>query len=890
MSLQRPSPEKLLKRVQEEENQKKRGKLKIFFGAAPGVGKTYSMLQDAMDKRAQGLDVVVGIVETHGRREVIALLKDLEILARQSIDYHGKEILEFDLDAALKRAPGLILMDEMAHTNPSGLRHAKRWQDIKELLDRGIDVYTTLNVQHVDSLADVVSQILHTRVKETVPDSMIEMAETIELVDLPPEDLLKRLQEGKVYFPETIEFAKEHFFRKGNLIALRELALRLTAERVGAQVLLYRQGLGIKHIWPTKEKFLVCVGSRTESAKVIRTARRLATSLQTEWIAIHVDSPRLQQSEEERNNAIQNLRLAEQLGAETRILTGNDIVQEILTFARERNVTTIVVWKRNRSRWKDFLLKSLANEIVRNSKEIDVYIVTGESDVPTLHKKQMFLKPSINWKSYVASIVMVAIATFINFLIYPFLESSNLFLIYLLGVTFIGLYGRVGPSFVASLLSVLVYDYFFIPPFYSLYVESVHSLFTLGVLLIITLIISNLTIISRKQSEASKSVESHTASLHKLSRQLASTRGIDKLLTTALCFIGEEFNSDVMALLPANDHLEIRAKCGTDATLNEKDKSVAQWVFDLGQKAGLGTDTLPFSNAIYLPLLATQGTIGVLRIRPLQAGHLFTPEEMHLIEACVNQIALALEVDHFQEVIKKTEVQTESDRARNALLQTVSRDIRTPLVASIGAASTLIEMGKELEPAQVKKLGSAIYFELETLSRLINNLLQLSYLEAEQVKLQKEFHSVQHLITQVVESEKKKLENRDVIVNMPKDLPEVPFDYTLMQDVLINLIENAIKFTPKGSPIEITVVYNHYSLLISVEDRGPGIVADEVKKLFEKFYRGRMLTTERGMGLGLAICRYIIKAHGGKIWAENRPGGGAAFKFTLPLESSDNKL
>lgn len=882
MPQQRPSPESLLKRVQEEERKEQRGKLKIYLGAAPGVGKTYTMLQDALAKRAQGLDVVVGVVESHGRKEIISLLKDLEILPRQTVEYHDKQLLEFDLDGALRRNPGLILIDEMAHNNVPGLRHAKRWQDIKEILDRGIDVYTTLNVQHIDSLNDVVSQIVHTRIKETVPDTMIELADTIELVDLPPEDLLKRLQEGKVYFPGTIELAKDHFFRKGNLIALRELALRVTAERVGAQVLLYRQGLGIKHIWPTKEKFLVCVGSKTQSAKVIRTARRLAGSAQAEWIAVHVDAPRLQLSEESRNIAIQNLRLAEQLGAETRILTGNDIVGEILNFARERNVTTIVVWKKNRSRWRDFIFRSLANEIVRNSQEIDVYIVTGE--VESFKAPKVSLRAQIfPWKTYLYSFGIVGSATLLNLLLSHYLHYSNLIMVYLLSVTIVALFGKVGPSILASLLSVLAYDYFFIPPFFSFAVDDIQYFFTLIVMSIVTFTISNLTILTRRQTEASRYVESHTAALHNLSRQLASARGVDKLLAIVVDYIAEEFDSEVMALLPENGNLEIRAKSGSESSLTEKEKGVAQWVFDLGQMAGLGTDTLPFSDAIYVPLLASVGTIGVLRIRPLMPEHLFTPEQMHLLEACANQVALTLEVDRYQETLKKSELQTETDRARSALLQSVSHDVRTPLVAAMGAASTLVEMSSELEVSQVKKLGNTIYFELENLSRLINNLLQMTYLEAEAVSLQKEPHSIAELINVVIQTSSKKLRKRAVDLKIPDNLPLVPFDDILMQEVFLNLIDNAVKFTPEDARIEISANVAGNRVVISIADHGPGIVADEVNKLFEKFYRGRKLTTERGIGLGLAICRSIIKAHGGEIWAENRKEGGAVFTFTLPL-------
>lgn len=884
MNEKRPNPEKLLKRIKDEEQKEQRGKLKIYLGAAPGVGKTYTMLQDAIAKRAQGLDVVVGIVESHSRKEIQNLLKDFEILPLESVDYHGKQLKEFDIDAALRRNPALILVDEMAHTNAPGLRHNKRWQDIKELLDRGINVYTTLNVQHVESLNDVVSQIIHTRVKETVPDSMLEIADTIELVDLPPEELLKRLQEGKVYLPAQAELAADNFFRPGNLSALRELALRTTAERVSAQVLLYRQGLGIQHIWPTREKILVCAGSRPGSAKIIRAARRMANSLEAEWIAVHVDTPKLTDSEEEKSTAIQNLRFAEQLGAHTKILTGTNIVKEIMDFAHEQNITKIILGKKVKPKWKELIFGSLADDLIRNSGEIDVYVITGDSsDFPP--PKPVTSKRDIPWKVYAISLGVIAIATAINLLLYPYIRSSNLIMVYLLSVTGVALFGRTGPSVLASILSVLAYGFFFIPPFFTLAFNDYQVIFTLLGMLLVSQVISHLAILSRKQTETARLAERHTAALHTLSRQLASTRGIDKLLETATRYISDMFDSEVIAMLPENNQLVVHARYRTEEELSEKENGVAQWVYDLGQMAGLGTDTLPFSDALYVPLSASQGSIGVLRIHPTKPQHLFTPEQMHLLEACANQIALALEVDRLHEQTQKSELDIESGRVHNKLLQTVSHDLRTPLVAIMGAASTLIEMEGKLDDRAHKKLINEIYVESEQLNRLINNLLQITYLEAETIKLQKEPHSLKNVITTVINESSKKIGNKTIHTLLPSDLPQIPFDQTLIEEVFVNLIDNALKFTPTNSPIEISAVVINDYVQVNIEDKGPGIVPDEINKLFEKFYRGRKLSSERGLGLGLAICHSIIKAHGGEIWAENRIGGGAAFRFTLPMHA-----
>jgi len=883
MPRQRLTPEKLLQQAEEEERQAKRGNLKIYLGAAPGVGKTYMMLQDAIAQREQGLDILVGVAESHGRQEIEALLKKLEILPLQEVEYRERKILEFDIDGALKRNPGLILIDEMAHTNAPNLRHEKRWQDIKELLDRGINVYTTLNVQHIESLNDIVSQIIHIRIKETVPDFMLELANTIELVDLPPEDLLKRLQEGKIYFPQQAELAAENFFRKGNLIALRELALRVTAERVGAQVLLYRQGLGIQHIWPTKEKIVVCVGPGSQSTKLIRATKRMATNLQAEWIALYVETPQLQLSDEKRNSAIQNLRLAEQLGAQTQILTGFSVVNKIMNFSHEQNITKLIVGKKPRSRWKDILFGSLADEFVRNSGEIDVYIITSQNENLSLPVKTIPTKQTIPWWAYGLSTVMITFSTIIDFFLYPYLHESNLIIVYLFGIIIVSLCGQIGPALLTTAGSILMYSCLFLPPFLTFSLSDIQYIFTILVITLITIIISNLAIVTRKQAESSQAEEQRISVLHSLSRQLASTRGVDKLLETAVRYLSDIFNSEVLVLLSEDDHLEIRAKYKTEAPLSEKEQGVAQWVYDLGQIAGLGTDTLPFSDSIYVPLFTSQGTIGVVRLHPLQSTRLFTPEQMHLLEACVNQIALAIEVDRLQEQTKKSELQTETDRVRSTLLHSVSHDIRSPLIAVTGAASTLIEMSHELNASMIKKLGNEIYTETEEVSRLVSNLLQMTYLEAEDVQLKKQFYSLSDEINTVLKTLSKPLGKKPVHLHIPDNLPKVPFDRVLISEVLINLIDNAIKFTSPLAGIEISVVPEKDKVIISVEDRGPGIVQDEMNKLFEKFYRGRMLTSERGLGLGLAICRRVVHAHGGEIWAENCKKGGAAFRFTLPL-------
>lgn len=644
MTEKRQSPDVLLHRIQEKELKESRGKLKIYLGAAPGVGKTYTMLQDALEKRQHDLDVVVGIVESHGRKDIEELLSTFEILPRQIVQYRDTISKELDLAAVLQRQPGLILIDEMAHTNAPGLTHTKRWQDINELLDRGIDVYTTLNVQHIESLKDDVMQIIHAPVKETVPDYIIERADTLELVDIPPEELLKRLQEGKVYIPQQAELAKEHFFRIGNLYALRELALRATAERVGEDVLLYRQGEGIKHIWPTRDKILVCVGPRAGSLKLIRAAKRFATSLHSDWIAVFVDTPLLQSSPSSRNSAIQHLRLAELLGAETHVLAGFDIVQEIMNFAREQNVTQIMLRKQIGSRWFSWLSRSLADEMVRHSGEIDVYIMTGDAPAPSAN---VVASPSASWKAYALGIGVVILATVFNVLISPHLGSSDHILVYLLGVMVVALRGVRGPAVFTSIMSILAYDYFFIPPHRSLMLGHLNYVIPLLVMLVITQVISHLTIMIRRQEASSHRNQYETRALYTLSRQLNTARGVDALLALGTRYIANAFNCNVLALIPKKNHLMIRLndQDGQEKIkLDEKEMGIAQWVYEMGQAAGLGTDTLSFSNALYIPLSASKGCVGVLRIQP-KTEQLLTPEQMGLLELCVHQLALALEVD-----------------------------------------------------------------------------------------------------------------------------------------------------------------------------------------------------------------------------------------------------
>lgn len=647
MEEHRPTPDALLAQIQAEEQESKKGKLKIFIGAAPGVGKTYAMLQEALAKKEQGTDVVVGIVETHGRQETGKLLKGLDTLLKKNIAYKGQTLQEFDLDAAIQRKPALILVDEMAHTNAPMSRHAKRWQDVQELLGRGIDVYTTINIQHVESLNDVVQQITGVKVRETVPDSILEQAE-LELVDLPPDDLLKRLEEGKVYFKEQAKLAAKHFFKRSNLTVLRELALRTTAAQVNLDVMSERKFQAAQETWPTAEKLLICVGPGEGSAKLIRAGKRLATTLHADWMALYIDAEKLSFTQKERDSVMQNLRLAEQLGAETMIVGGDDLVKEILRVARERNVTKIVISKEIKPSWKHIFRGSLVDQLVRHSGEIDIYVIRTQDSlmekIPFFADKIRFHKP--RWSAYVIATLVVAVCTGIDFLLHPYFPLANLIMVYLLGLVIVAGFGRYGPSWFASIASVIALNFFFVLRLADHTQQSTRYIFTFIVMLTIGNVISYLTIKLRQEAERSHRREKRTYAVLSLTKELATHRGLDALLHIATLQIAEVFDSDVQALFPRSGQLKIVAGHPKKIDgLEEKEFSVAKWAYDMSQPAGKGTSTLPYSDAIYLPLIGIKSTVGVLRIKPLYEDRFFEAAQMNLLKAFVHQTALAIEVD-----------------------------------------------------------------------------------------------------------------------------------------------------------------------------------------------------------------------------------------------------
>src|SRR5881296_914277 len=699
MTTQRPNPDALLARVQEEEARRRRGKLKVFFGAAAGVGKTYAMLEAAREQRDDGVDVVVGFVETHGRVETEALLQGLEVLPSRSVEYRGSTLRDLDLDGALARRPTLILVDELAHTNAAGSRHAKRWQDVDELLAAGINVYTTVNVQHVESLNDVVAKITGVVVRETVPDSILEEADEVELIDLPPDDLLQRFKEGKVYVPELAEEALRHFFRKGNLIALRELALRRTAERVDAQMRVYMREHAIEKAWPAGERLLVCLGPSPASARLVRAAKRMADRLGAPWIAAYVETPQLPQAA--RDGVIQTMRLAGQLGAETMTLSGQRMSEEILAYAHTHNVTKLIVGKPTRGLWKRIFIGSIVDALVQGSGDIDVYVISGER----------------------------------------------------------------GPSLAASVLSVGAFDFFFVPPYYTFAVSDVRYLFTFTVMLLVGLVISGLTVRVRTQAVAAREREQRTAALYAMSRELASTRGVDALLTVVVRHISEVFHGGVALLLPEVDD-RLVAWPGGQYEVDGNELGVGRWVYEHRQLAGLGTSTLPGASALYLPLAASRGPVGVLGVRPANSHALDAPEQLHQLETFANQIALAIERANLANEAQDAQVRIETERLRNSLLSSVSHDLRTPLATITGAISTILDGGARLDTQTRHELLESVREEAERLNRLVQNLLEMTRLESGALQLRREWHPLEEVIGAALTRLGKRLADRRVTTSI----------------------------------------------------------------------------------------------------------------------------
>ncbi|HEX3855341.1 MAG TPA: sensor histidine kinase KdpD [Polyangiaceae bacterium] len=883
MSEQRPDLESAPKRAGDEETRAPRGKLTIFFGAAPGVGKTYSMLEAARAERSAGRDVLVGIVETHGRYDTGALLLGLELLPRRRVLQCGVILEELDLDLALTRKPALLLVDELEHENAEGSRHAKRHQDVEELLDAGIDVFTSLNVQHIESLNDVVAQITHISVRETVPDSVIEHSDEVRLIDLPPDELLDRLRDGRVYLPDEARRAIEHFFRKGNLIALRELALRRTAERVDAQLQHYRETHGIASTWSVGERLLVCVSPSPLSMQLIRGARRMVSTLHADWLAVYVETPAsLRLNASDRARAAENMRLAEQLGAETVILSASNAADETIRYARSRNVTKVVVGKPTHASVWDRLRPSFLDRLVRASGAIDVYVMSGEDSAPDLKPREPALEMPAVPIAFVAAATSVVVSTAISWSAFGPRQLADAVMVYLLGIVLVSLRFGYAPSLLAAVLSVLCFDFFFIPPLYTFAVRDLSHVVTFGVMFMVALVISGLTQRVRAQGDAASQREQRTASLYALSRELAATKQVEDIARIAARHLFDALGMGAALLVPNTSRTKIAplqvGRHGVE--IDEQEQSVAEWVWEHERPAGLGTETLPAARAMYLPLVASRGRVAVLGVRPADSTRLRSPETRQHLAAFANQIASAIERTELAEEAQWAQLQMETEQMRSSLLSSVSHDLRTPLAVVTGAASTLLE--DTVDAATRRELTETILQEAQRLNRLVRNLLDMTRLEAGALRVKKEWQPLEEVVGSALNRMEEALSGRHVQIDLAPDLPLVPLDAVLIEQVLVNLLENAVKYTPPGSPLEVLARVSPGGVEVLVSDHGPGIPPGEEKRIFDKFFRVNA-ASGGGVGLGLAICRGIVMAHGGQLFVENRPAGGALFRFQLPV-------
>jgi two-component system sensor histidine kinase KdpD len=884
----RPSPEALLAAAQKEG----RGRLKVFLGAAPGVGKTYEMLTAAQARRREGVDVVVGVAETHGRAETEALLRGLEILPRRRIDYRGHTLEEMDLDAILKRRPQLVLVDELAHTNAPGTRHSKRYLDVDELLAAGINVYTTLNIQHVESLNDVVAQITRIRVRETVPDSVLDRADDIEVVDLSADDLIQRLKEGKVYVPHQAERAIRHYFKPGNLTALRELALRRTAQRVDEQMVTYMQAQAISGPWAAGERVLVCVNDEPAGAGLIRYTKRLADRLHGPWTALYVETSRHQRLDDAaRDRVADTLRLAERLGGNALTVPGARIADDVVNYARANNITHIVIGKSTRSRWFELLHGSVVHELVRRSGTISVHVIAGDSSeaVPAKTVTTAPAQPEIDLWPYAWTTGIVAVALGIGVPLQDYLSITNVALVFLTAVLIAAIRFGLLPSLYACLISVLAYNFFFLPPLYTFTIADRENIVALFFFLVVAVIASNLAARTRSQMVAARARVRTTEELFGFSRKLAGISTLDDLLWATVYQIALMLAVRVVVLLPDGASIAVRAGYPPEDELDEADLAAARWTWEHNRPAGRGADTLPGARRLFLPLRTGRGLVGVLGIDRDRPGPLLTPDSRRLLDALADQVAVAIERITFAEDVDRAHVTAETERLRAALLTSISHDLRTPLASILGALTSLRSYGEIYDAKTRDELMATIQSEAERLNRFIGNLLDMTRLESGAMALKPEPVEAAEIVDTALRRASRIVADHRVELDFAPDLPLLKADYLLLEQVLFNLLDNAAKFAPVGTMIRVIGRRDGDFVALRIEDEGPGIPEAERERIFDKFYRVHAQDRQRaGTGLGLAICRGFVEAMGGTIVADNRSDrAGAVFTVRLPAAAAE---
>ncbi|HEU4618424.1 MAG TPA: sensor histidine kinase KdpD, partial [Gammaproteobacteria bacterium] len=782
----RPDPDRLLAQVQAEEAKARRGRLRIFFGSAAGVGKTYAMLQAARTAAAAGTDVVIGYVEPHGRVETERLMEGLERVPTLRVRYRTTTRQEFDLDAALRRRPEILLVDELAHSNLLGAepapRHPKRWQDVEELLDAGINVWTTLNVQHLESLNDLVMQITGVRQRETLPDRVFDEADDVELIDLPLDDLLERLHAGKVYVPHDARAAVERFFRKSNLMALREMALRRTADRVEAAARASIDQERATRARFARDRVLVALGPDPQAEQLIRAGKRIAAALDADWTAVYVETPALLRlSEKQRNRRIDMLRLAESLGAETVTLDGPTAAAALLEYARTRQVTRLVVGTPKRSGLRALLRRSAVTDLVKHARGFDVLVVAPPDRLAPSEQRPTFFSPDgrqpIRWSRYVWALAITAACTALAAAMYPYFELVNLVMLYLLGVTIAGLGLGRGPSVVTAVLNVAAFDVFFVPPRFTLAVSDVQYALTFGVMLTVALVIATLVANVRQQTRVAGARERRTALLYAMSRELAGARGVSKMAGIAIKHLAEVFDCRAVILLPdAAGRLAYPREPAVPGAYRGADLAVAQWVADHGRRAGLGSDTLPASPAVYIPLGDSDRKLGVVAVLPSNPRRVLLPEQRHLLETFAGQIGIALERERLAEGAEAARVAGARESLRNTLLASISHDLRTPLAVMAGAASTLAEHGDRLDEAARKSLARSIETKARETTEVIAKVLDLVRFESGGTVLRCAWESLDDLVGTALGRLEERLGDRSVELRLPKDLPAVYVD------------------------------------------------------------------------------------------------------------------
>ncbi len=880
---ERPDPDALLALVHSEE----RGKLKVFLGAAPGVGKTYAMLSGAKLAAREGVDVVIGLVETHGRKETAALIQGIEMLPQRNVEYRGRILQEFDIDAALRRRPKLIIVDELAHTNAPDSRHPKRYQDIEELIAAGIDVWTAMNIQHLESLSDVVSTITGVAIRETVPDTVVEKADEVVVVDITPAELIQRLKEGKVYLPENARRAADNFFKPGNLTALRELALRRTADRVDDQMVVYLRQNAIEGPWPAAERILVCVGTDPLSETVVRAGSRLASGLNASWIALHLARSDFDETSHRALRRIDDaMRLAERLGAELARLSARNLPEELLRFARRENVTQIVLGRSAADWFARLRGRSLPEEVVRRASGIAVHIVT--SDQPAPRRRWAGLRPRLSALASAAPFVSVAAAVGIGMLVSHFLVLPNLSMIFLAAVLFCAVSFGAWSAIIAAILSFLAYNFFFIPPIYTFTIAEPHELFALLIFLLVAVLTGGLAGRVREQSDAAARRVVAIQSLYDFSRKLSGLAKLDDVLWVVVSHVAKSVNGSALVLLGKGEELDLRQAFPPEDTLGPSEWAAARWAATRGEVAGWRTATLPNAQFRFRPLRTSRGVLGVIGMKPEDLKNDLPDEDDRAISALIDQAAVAIERVQLVDESAKAETAIESERLRGALLSSLSHDLRTPLSSIMGAITSLRQLGEKMPPDARRDLLATIEEETARLSRFVSNLLDMTRLEAGALNVKRDLVDVGDTIRNAVAHARANFPSRKVEVSLPVELPLVRGDATLLEQVVFNLLDNADKYVPAGLATEISAFAEGRRLVITITDKGPGIPQAELERVFEKFHRvapgdGR----PAGTGLGLSICRGLTAAMDGTIRAESPVGDGKGTRIVIELPVPD---